>query len=201
MREVASVVRALDEGRLAVLPTDTVYGLACIASKEHAAVDLYRLKGRAAIQPTAVLFASVRVMLDWIPELGRRQAAIADALLPGPFTLVVPNPAARLSWLTASRPDAIGVRVPVLVDATAEIVERLGAVVATSANLPGGPDPRRLDEVPVEILRGVAAVVDGGELPGIPSTVIDITGSEPVILRAGAGEPAAALERIAAALT
>ena len=79
------------------------------------------------------------------------------------------------------------------------VVERLGAVVATSANLPGGHDPRTLAEVPSEILAGVAAAVDGGELPGTPSTVIDVTGAEPLIIRAGAGDPAAALARVVAA--
>ena len=104
---------------------------------------------------------------------------------PGPFTLVVPNPARRFSWLCGDRPETIGVRVPTLAGLAAEIVERLGAVVATSANLPGGPDPCRLDDVPPQIRAGVAVSVDGGELPGTPSTVIDVTGAEPVILRAG----------------
>ena len=73
---------------------------------------------------------------------------------------------------------------PVLTGLAAEIVGRLGAVVATSANLPGEPDPRTLAEVPPAILAGVVAAVDGGELPGAPSTVIDVTGAEPVV-RAG----------------
>ena len=73
-----------------------------------------------------------------------------------------------------------------------------GSSVATSANLPGGSDPRTLAEVPPEILAGVAAVVDGGELPGTPSTVIDVTAAEPVILRAGAGDADTVLARIAA---
>ena len=82
---------------------------------------------------------------------------------------------------------------------TAEIVSTVGAVVATSANLPGEPDPRRLADVPHEIRRGVAVALDGGELPGTPSTVIDLTGPEPVVLRAGAADPEAALRRIAEA--
>ncbi len=101
----------------------------------------------------------------------------------------------------ASRPDAIGVRVPILSGPTAAIVARLGVVVATSANLPGGPDPCRLDEVPRAILAGVAAALDGGALPGIPSTVIDVTGPRPVVLREGAGDAGEALELIAAAHT
>jgi L-threonylcarbamoyladenylate synthase len=197
--EVARIVEQIRAGELAVLPTDTVYGLTCTAFDRQPAVDLYRLKGRDAIQPTAVLFATVDVLLDCIPELGDREAAIARVLLPGPYTLVVPNPAHRFPWLTEGTPESIGVRVPVLVGTTAEAVDRLGAVVATSANLPGGPDPRRLADVPAAILAGAVVAVDGGELPGVPSTVIEITGSEPVILRAGAGEASSALELIAAA--
>ena len=201
MSEVEIVARAIRDGALAVLPTDTVYGLVCTAFRQQPAVDLYRLKGRNEIQPTAFLASSVDVLLECIPELRGRPAMIARALLPGPFTLVLPNPAGRFSWLSESRPETIGVRVPALAGPTAEIVHRLGAVIATSANLPGGPDPRRLDEVPAQILAGVAAALDGGELPGTPSTVIDITGSEPVVLRAGAGDLEAALALIAAAHT
>ena len=135
------------------------------------------------------------------PSSRRRSAEIASSLLPGPYTLVVPNPARRFSWLTEGCPDTIGVRVPALHGPTAGIVAGVGAVVATSANLPGGPDPRRLIEVPAQILAGVAAAVDGGELPGIPSTVIDLTGPEPLILREGAGNPGEALARIATRLT
>jgi tRNA A37 threonylcarbamoyladenosine synthetase subunit TsaC/SUA5/YrdC len=86
----------------------------------------------------------------------------------------------------------------VLTGPTAEIVGRLGAVVATSANLPGEPDPRSLADVPSTIVDGVGVALDGGGLPGVPSTVIDVTGAEPVVLRVGVGDPQAALERIAA---
>jgi len=194
---VDEVVEALRAGKLAVLPTDTVYGLVCSAAQEEPAADLYRLKGRSSIQPTAVAFASVDALSRHLPELDARVLVIARALLPGPYTLVVPNPAARFAWLTEGRPGTLGLRVPALSGAAAEIVAGIGAVVATSANLPGGADPRTLAEVPSEILVGVVASVDGGELPGTPSTVIDVT-AEPVILRAGAGEPDAALARIAA---
>jgi L-threonylcarbamoyladenylate synthase len=197
--DVERVVRALRDGRLAVLPTDTVYGLVCSAEREQAALDLYRLKGRPAIQPTAVVFASVEVLLELVPGLRGAHVAVAQALLPGSYTLVVPNFERRFGWLNAGRPDALGIRVPLLPTAAATVVERLGAVVATSANLPGGRDPTRLDQVPEEILDGVAVSIDGGVLPGTPSTVIDLTGPEPVVLRAGAVDPALALARIAAA--
>jgi len=199
MSSVAETVVALRAGGLVVLPTDTVYGLACDAESEEAARDLYRLKGRDAIQPTAVIFAGLDALLAGVPELGEKPSAVVRALLPGPYTLVVPNPSRRYAWLNVGRPDAVGVRVPVLPTVAAEIVAAAGAVVATSANLPGGPDPRRLGEVPDEILRGVAVTVDGGDLPGTPSTVVDLTGREPAVLRIGAADPLDTLERIAAA--
>lgn len=198
MSEVDLAVSALRRGELVLLPTDTVYGLACTAGSEWASADLYRLKGRDTIQPTAVIFAAIDALLDGLPELGERATLAARTLLPGPYTLVVPNPAERFAWLNAGRPDAAGVRVPVLPPVAAAIVAAAGAVVATSANLPGGRDPRRLRDVPDEIRSGVAVAVDGGELPGTPSTVLDLTGANPIVLRAGAADPDAALRRIAA---
>ena len=143
-----AVVRAVADGRLAILPTDTVYGLACTAFQQQPAVDLYRLKGRSEIQPTALVAASIEVLLECLPELRGGAESQLRALLPGPFTLVVANPARRFAWLSQGRPDTIGVRVPALVGAAADVLERLRAIVATSANLPGGQDPRRLEEVP-----------------------------------------------------
>lgn len=186
LSEIAQAAAALRAGELVVLPTDTVYGLACSASDQAAAQRLYELKGRREIQPTALMAVSVEVMLACIPELEGRWVTIAHALLPGPVTLVLPNPARRFAWLTGDRKDTIGVRVPALTAGSKAILDAAGAIVATSANLSGGPDPRTLAQVPLEILRGVAAAIDGGELPGTPSTVLDITGAAPVVLREGA---------------
>jgi tRNA A37 threonylcarbamoyladenosine synthetase subunit TsaC/SUA5/YrdC len=76
----------------------------------------------------------------------------------------------------------------------------VGAVVATSANLPGEPDPKRLDDVPTEIRSQVAAELDAGEVPGVPSTVVDVTGPDPVVVREGAVPAREAIERIGAVL-
>jgi L-threonylcarbamoyladenylate synthase len=177
-----------------VLPTDTVYGLCGDPQSETAAQEIYRLKQRPAEQPLALLAKDVEELLDLVPELPRATLA----LLPGPYTLVLPNPAQRFPWLTGSAPETIGVRVPVLTGATAGVLEQVGAVVATSANLHGGPETRTLDDVPAEI-RAAAVLVDGGELLGTPSTVLDLTGDEPRVLREGAVPAAEALERAAGA--
>jgi L-threonylcarbamoyladenylate synthase len=194
---VNDVVAALRAGQPVVLPFDTVYGLAAEPHDESSTRRLYELKGRPARQPTALVAASVDRLLDHLPEL---DTTLAWHLLPGPLTLVVPNPARRFPWLTGENPDALGVRVPQLIGTTRDVLDQLGAVVATSANLSGGPDPHRVQDVPEEIRAGAAAVVDGGELPGTPSTVVDLTGAEPRILREGAVSAADVLRRLQAAV-
>ena len=193
---VDAAVAALRAGRLVVLPTDTVYGLAADGESESAARALYAAKGRDAIQPTAVLFASVDVLVERVSELPAAAVEAVRLLLPGPFTLIVENPARRYAWLNPQRPDAIGLRVPAVTGAARAVLEALGAVVATSANLPGGADPRRLEDVPPEIAAAVDVVIEGGELPGTPSTVVDLTGPERRVLREGAVTAADALERL-----
>jgi len=193
---VDAAVAALRAGRLVVLPTDTVYGLAADGESESAARALYAAKGRDAIQPTAVLFASVDVLVERVSELPAAAVEAVRLLLPGPFTLIVENPARRYAWLNPQRPDAIGLRVPAVTGAPRAVLEALGAVVATSANLPGGADPRRLEDVPPEIAAAVDVVIEGGELPGTPSTVVDLTGPEPRVHREGAATAADALERL-----
>ena len=161
-------VAALRAGRAVILPTDTVYGLCALPGHEDV---LYELKGRDRSKPVALLAADVEALLDAVPGLDR---SVIGPYLPGPYTLVVGEP-------------PVGVRVPNLPPSAAEVVCAVGVVAATSANSSGGPDPRRVDDVPEEIRAACGAVVDGGELPGVPSTVIDLTGPERRVLRQGAG--------------
>jgi L-threonylcarbamoyladenylate synthase len=194
--EVEAAVGALRAGLPVVLPTDTVYGLCANAYSEESVRRAYELKGREPLQPSALLAGDVDMLLECLPELRGRVGAILRALLPGPFTLVVPNPAGRYRWLTGERTDTIGVRVPELPAPAEAVLSRAGLVMATSANLPGGPDPARLEDVPDKILEGCGAVIDAGELPGVPSTVIDLAGDEPRVLREGAVSEAEALKRV-----
>jgi L-threonylcarbamoyladenylate synthase len=193
------VIEALGAGRTVLLPTDTVYGLATSPARESYAEGLYRLKGREHQQPVALVAASLERLLECVPELAGRGAAIARTLLPGPFTLVLANPARRYPWLTGSRPDTIGVRVPAVTGEALRVLEAVGCVAATSANDPGGPDPVSLDDVPERIRAACAAELDVGRLPGIASTVLDFTGPEPQVLREGAAPSAEALARVRAA--
>jgi L-threonylcarbamoyladenylate synthase len=195
VRAVEHAVAAIGAGRLAIVPTDTVYGLATTPHSEAAIHALYAAKGRSARQPTALVAATVAILLELLPELRGRPEQLVRALLPGPYTLVLPNPGRRFPWLTGLDEEKIGVRVPELGGPGGEVLARVGALAATSANLPGAPDPRSLDEVPEE-LRVAAALVDGGRLGGIPSTVLDLTGSEPLVLRDGAGRAEEALRLV-----
>jgi L-threonylcarbamoyladenylate synthase len=196
---IDEAVAELREGRPVVLPTDTVYGLCADPYREAPARELYRMKGTPPDQPMALLACDIDLLFECVPELRGRSGTMVRALLPGPFTLSLPNPAPRYRWITGSTPDRIGVRVPELTGPGAEVVSRVGAIVATSANSHGATDPRRLEDVPVEIRAGAAALVDGGELPGTPSTVLDLSGEEPRVIREGAVPAEEALERALAA--
>ncbi len=197
---IEEVVAALRAGKPVVMPFDTVYGLAAEPTRQESARRLYRLKGREEKQPTALVAASLDHLLERLPELRGPTASLLERLLPGPLTLVVPNPARRIPWITGSNPEAIGIRVPDLTGPGAEVMLHVGVVIATSANAPGEQDPRRLDQVPAPIREGAGAVLDGGELPGTPSTVIDLTRSEPRVLREGALAADEALARLATAV-
>jgi L-threonylcarbamoyladenylate synthase len=193
-------VQALRAGKPVILPTDTVYGLCASAHRSEPCERLYALKGRDPLQPSALLASDLEQLFECVPELRGRAGLIARTLLPGPYTLVLPNPARRYRWLTGANPDTIGVRVPELPPQAEQVISEVGCVVATSANLPGGPEPRCLDEVPRGLLERVGAAIDAGELPGVPSTVLDFTGPEPRVLREGAAPAAEALDRVSAAL-
>jgi L-threonylcarbamoyladenylate synthase len=191
-------VSAIRTGEAVVIPTDTVYGLVASPLKSEPVERLYGIKGRGARQPTALMAPDVDMLFELVPELRGRAGVLARALLPGPLTLVLPNPARRFPWLTGDRPDTIGVRVPELPDVSAPILAAVGALAATSANLSGGSDPAAVEEVPLEVRESCAVVVDGGRLPGTPSTVVDLTGPEPRVLREGAVSANDVLERTSA---
>jgi tRNA A37 threonylcarbamoyladenosine synthetase subunit TsaC/SUA5/YrdC len=133
------------------------------------------------------VLGSVPALLELLPEMGSRASAACRVLLPGPYTLIVPNPAGRLAHLCGDAPDRIGLRVPLLDSGVADLADEAGGLLMTSANLRGGPDPSRLDQVPKQLCEAAVFEVDGGQLDGVPSTVIDVTGPQPRVLRDGPG--------------
>jgi L-threonylcarbamoyladenylate synthase len=186
--------RCIAGGGVALFPADAVYGLACDPGSEAAVQRLYALKGRPPDKPAAVMFFRLDVATAALPDLGPRVRAAMGRLLPGAVTLLVPNPAGRFP--RAGGGDVLGVRVPAGSPLTGAGVP----VLQSSANHAGGPDARTLDEVPEDIRGGVGLVLDAGELPGVPSTVVDLSRYEDDgswrILRAGAVSEAVVADRL-----
>jgi tRNA threonylcarbamoyl adenosine modification protein (Sua5/YciO/YrdC/YwlC family) len=178
--------RCMAVGGVAVFPADTVYGLACDPANRVAVQRLYLLKRRELSKPSAVMFFGLEPALDSLPELGPRTRAAVSNLLPGAVTLLLPNPAGRFPLACGDDPGTLGVRVV----RSAPLDGVSWPVLQSSANRAGGSDPHRLEEVPEFIRRAADMVIDGGELPGTPSTVVDLRGYEDSgswsVVRAGA---------------
>lgn len=165
-------------GGVAVFPADTVYGLACDPATSEAVARLYSLKRRRPDKPAAVMFFDRERALAALPELGQRTRAAVGALLPGAVTLLLPNPAGRFPLAAGPDPGTLGLRVPALAGALAPLAGVRWPVLQSSANLAGGLDARRLEDVPATIRRRADLLLDAGELPGTPSTVVDLRGYE-----------------------
>jgi len=166
--------RCLAGGGVAVLPTDTVYGICCDAEDEQAARRLYALKGRPAARPAAVMFFAIEPALETLSELRDAEREALAALLPGALTLLLANPAGRFAPACRTDPATLGLRVPRLPEHLRALCSLSRPVMQSSANLSGEPDARTLAEVPRRMLDGVDVALDGGELPGRPSTVVDL---------------------------
>ena len=178
--------RCVAAGGVVLFPSDTVYGLACDPEDRFAVQRLYLLKRRSLDKPSAVMFFSLDRAFAALPELGERTRVALARLLPGAVSVLVPNPAGRFGLACGSDVDTLGVRVPRLPLLAG--VRR--PVLQSSANRAGGADPRSLDEVPVFLRAAVDLAIDGGELPGTPSTVVDLRSYEVdgewSVVRAGA---------------
>jgi L-threonylcarbamoyladenylate synthase len=174
--EVETFERCIAVGGVALFPADTVYGLATEPDSREGVERLYAIKGRPPDRPAAVMFFRLALALAALPELpGPTQDAV-ERLLPGAVTLLLPNPARRYPLACATTPEVLGLRVPHLEGRLEPLAGMSWPVLQSSANLSGGPDARRLDEVDESVRAGVDLVLDGGELPGTPSTVVDLTG-------------------------
>ena len=198
--DAATFERCLRVGGVAVFPADTVYGLACEPDLPDAVARLYALKGRRPDKPAAVLFFDRELAFAAVPELGSRTRALLDRLLPGGITALVPNPARRFPLACGPDPETLGLRVPALTDALAPLAAVAWPVLQSSANLAGGPDPRRLADVPAPIRAGADLLLDAGEVPGTPSTVVDLRDYEAQGRWAVLREGAVPVERIARAV-
>lgn len=173
------------DGGVAIFPADGLYGLACDPLDAGAIARIHRLKGRDDGKPSAVMYFSPLAMRELVAGLGPRTRAAVSALLPGPVTLVVANPDGRYPLACRDDPRRLGVRL-----LAGPLAGTMCPIFQTSANLSGEPPPSRFGQVPGSILTGVDLAIDGGELTGLPSTVVDIaaidTGGSWEVLRQGA---------------
>jgi L-threonylcarbamoyladenylate synthase len=178
--------RCIGVGGVVLFAADTVYGLACDPNDRFAVERLYLLKRRSLDKPSAVMFFGIDDAFAAVPELGERTREALSRVLPGAVTALVPNPRGRFPLACGSDVATLGIRVPVV--PSLEGVRR--PVLQSSANRAGGADPRRLEDVPSLLRAAVDLVIDGGELPGTPSTVIDLrryeSDGEWSVVRAGA---------------
>ena len=208
MREVVSIERGgadaaredlertIEDGGVAVFPADTLYGLGCDPLNADAIRRLYEIKGRDDRKPSAVLYFNPLAMRELIAGIGPGARTAMGALLPGPVTLVIANPEHRYPLAAREDPGRLGVR---LIEGP--LLGTSLPLFQTSANRAGAPPPARFEDVDPEIVEAADLAIDGGELGGEPSTVVDVTGLETggdwEVLREGAlsvAEVAARLE-------
>jgi L-threonylcarbamoyladenylate synthase len=188
--DAEAFAECIRSGGVAVFPADTVYGLAAAPDSAAAVQRLYELKRRSGDSPAAVMFFSLpgaRAVLD---DLEPRTRAAAEKLLPGPVTLLLPNPSRRWPLACGPEPERLGLRVPALAPSLAALAEVDVSVLQSSANLHGGADACLPADVDESIRAGADLFLDGGELPGTPSSVLDLTAYEASgeyeVVRAGA---------------
>ena len=172
--DAQTFARCIAVGGVAVFPADTVYGLACEPDTREAVERLYALKGRRPDKPAAVMFFDPELAFAALPELEPRTRSLLERLLPGGITALLPNPLRRYPLACGPDPHTLGLRVPALSSDIGALAEMRWPVMQSSANVSGGYDAQRLDEVPEEIRRRADLVLDGGELTGTPSTVVDL---------------------------
>ncbi len=183
--DITRAVDALRRGRLVAFPTETVYGLGADAADPDALARLYAVKGRPAEHPVIVHVAEPVQLAEWAAHVPRAARLLADALWPGPLTLVVPR-AARVPDGITGGGDTVGLRVPDQPVALALLRAFGGGIAAPSANRFGHVSPTTAADVRADLGDDVDVVLDDGPCRvGVESTIVDCTGDELVILRPG----------------
>jgi len=183
--EIDRAVEALREGEVVAFPTETVYGLGADAQNPAAVRRVFELKGRPATHPLIVHIDHPRQLERWALSVPPAAQALAERFWPGPLTLLM-SPQATLAWdLPSDAP--LAVRMPLHPVALA-LLDRSGPLAVTSANQPGLPAPADVDDALDQLGEDVSLALDAGDLslgPALPSTVVDVTGSVPRVVRAG----------------
>jgi L-threonylcarbamoyladenylate synthase len=162
--------RCVGAGGVAIFPADTLYGLACDPLKAEAVERIHSIKGRDEGRPSAVMYFSPLAMRELVSGLGPRSRQAVSELLPGPVTLVIANPELRYPLASREVPETLGVRL-----IAGPLAGAMTPIFQTSANRSGEDAPRSFDEIDERVLSTADLAIDGGELIGAPSTVVDLT--------------------------
>ena len=175
----------LRRGELAVLPTDTVYGVAADAFNPAAVDALLAAKGRGRDMPVPVLVANTAMLTAIVGELPPQAQELTDASWPGALTVVVRH-TPHLSWDLGDARGTVAVRMPD--DALAlDLIARTGPLAVSSANRSGHPPAATMLDARLQLGAAIAVYLDGGARPtAVPSSIVDLTGDEPRLLREGA---------------
>jgi tRNA threonylcarbamoyl adenosine modification protein (Sua5/YciO/YrdC/YwlC family) len=182
---IAAAVAAARRGDLVVMPTDTLYGLGCDAFKKHAVAALFRAKGRGRDMPLIVMVGSRRTFDGLAHRLPRSARALADAFWPGALTLIV-EAAKSLQWDLGETHGTVAVRMP-LHPVPLEVLREIGPMAVTSANKTGQPPAVTAGQAQEQLGYSARVYLDGGPCPAsVPSTIVDVTGPVPQVVRAGA---------------
>jgi L-threonylcarbamoyladenylate synthase len=183
--DLARAAELLRAGELVAFPTETVYGLGADAASAAAVGAVFRVKGRPADHPVIVHLPDASAMEDWARDVAAGARALADAFWPGPLTLVLARGAGVPDIVTGGQ-DTVGLRVPGSRTAQRLLNAFGGALAAPSANRFGRTSPTTADHVIAELAGAIAAVVDGGPCEvGLESTIVDLSGDAPRLLRPG----------------
>lgn len=183
--EIAAAVAALRSGQLVALPTETVYGLGADASNADAVRRIFAAKGRPADHPVIVHLAEPGDIEAWAVRIPPAAYALAERFWPGPLTLILPRAPHVLGIVTGGQP-SVGLRVPSHPVARRVLKAFGGGVAAPSANRFGRISPTRAEHVRAELGAAVAVILDGGPSEvGLESTIVDLSGPEPALLRPG----------------
>ncbi len=183
--EIKSASTLLKAGQLVAFPTETVYGLGCDAANAEALARLYRVKGRPGDHPVIVHLSSVEQLSDWAETVPDQALALAEKFWPGPMTLILKKSKRVLAAVSGGQ-DTVGLRIPSHPVALALLKEFNSGIAAPSANKHGKISPTTAEHVRSELGDLVAKVLDGGQCTvGIESTIIDLSGDVPRILRPG----------------
>lgn len=183
--EVQRAAAILKRGGLVAFPTETVYGLGADASRREAVARLYAAKRRPADHPVIVHFASARAAFEWARDIPPAARKLAERFWPGPLTMILKR-SSRVGDFVTGGQDTVGLRVPAHAIAHAMLAAFGGGVAAPSANRFGQVSPTTAAHVREDLGADVDLVLDGGPSEvGIESTIVDLSGPEPVLLRPG----------------